>query len=227
MWEQLWAQLAWAPCGWVAFSLLSSVPPVPPTSAGPQLCGQKVSLEKICGALATVARWARRRPTNQKVTGSIPGQGTCLGCEFHPRLGHILGWGLKKPQKIFGRGGGQAGSFNWSRLLGFTGKGLGMSSASFQDTENLVPGLGTKPHTPGLLGLSGTPVAGSKGQTPTLLPQILTVPELRRVPDQPGRSATPFPAHTPEDNQPPASRRLDPHKDLHPPAPPCHLPQQH
>ena len=29
------------------------------------------------------------RPINQKVTGSIPGQGTCLGCGFSPQSGCI------------------------------------------------------------------------------------------------------------------------------------------
>ena len=31
-------------------------------------------------ALAAVAQWIERQPVNQRVTGSIPSQGTCLGC---------------------------------------------------------------------------------------------------------------------------------------------------
>ena len=38
-------------------------------------------------ALASVAPWIERWPVNQRVTGSIPGQGTHLGCEPGPQLG--------------------------------------------------------------------------------------------------------------------------------------------
>ena len=31
-------------------------------------------------ALAGVAQWIERWPANQEVVGSIPSQGTCLGC---------------------------------------------------------------------------------------------------------------------------------------------------
>ena len=31
-------------------------------------------------ALAGVAQWIERRPANQRVAGSIPNHGTCLGC---------------------------------------------------------------------------------------------------------------------------------------------------
>ena len=34
-----------------------------------------------------VSRWAGCHPANHKVTGSIPGQGTCLGCMFCPGQG--------------------------------------------------------------------------------------------------------------------------------------------
>ena len=34
-----------------------------------------------------VAQWVRHHPANQKVTGSIPSQGTCLGCRPGPQLG--------------------------------------------------------------------------------------------------------------------------------------------
>ena len=36
------------------------------------------------GALAGVAQWIEYRPVNQRVTGSIPSQGTCLGCGLGP-----------------------------------------------------------------------------------------------------------------------------------------------
>ena len=36
------------------------------------------------GALAGSAQWIERRPANLKVTGLIPSQGTCLGCEPGP-----------------------------------------------------------------------------------------------------------------------------------------------
>ena len=35
--------------------------------------------------LAGVAQWIERGPVNQKVTGSIPTQGTCLGCRPGPQ----------------------------------------------------------------------------------------------------------------------------------------------
>ena len=38
-------------------------------------------------ALAGVAQWDGHHPANQKVTGSIPSQGTCLGCRPGPQLG--------------------------------------------------------------------------------------------------------------------------------------------
>ena len=31
-------------------------------------------------ALAGIAQWIECWPANQRVTGSVPGQGTCLGC---------------------------------------------------------------------------------------------------------------------------------------------------
>ena len=39
------------------------------------------------GALAGVAQWIECQPVNQKVTGLIPGQGTCLGCGPGPPQG--------------------------------------------------------------------------------------------------------------------------------------------
>ena len=38
-------------------------------------------------ALAGVAEWIEYRPVNQKVAGSIPGKGICLGCGPGPQLG--------------------------------------------------------------------------------------------------------------------------------------------
>ena len=43
-------------------------------------------------ALAGIAQWIERRPANQKVSGSIPSQGTCLGCRPGPW------WGARKKQ---------------------------------------------------------------------------------------------------------------------------------
>ena len=37
-------------------------------------------------ALAGVAQWIERQPANRQVTGSIPSQGTCLGCRPGPQL---------------------------------------------------------------------------------------------------------------------------------------------
>ena len=38
-------------------------------------------------ALAGVAQWIEGRSVNQRVTGSIPSQGTCLGCGPGPQRG--------------------------------------------------------------------------------------------------------------------------------------------
>ena len=38
-------------------------------------------------ALAGVAPWIEFRPVNQMVVGSIPSEGTCLGCRPGPQLG--------------------------------------------------------------------------------------------------------------------------------------------
>ena len=38
-------------------------------------------------ALAGVTQWTERRPANQRCAGSIPSQGTCLGCRPGPQLG--------------------------------------------------------------------------------------------------------------------------------------------
>ena len=38
-------------------------------------------------ALAGVAQWIECQPANQRVSGSIPSQGTCLGCRPGPQWG--------------------------------------------------------------------------------------------------------------------------------------------
>ena len=42
-------------------------------------------------ALAGVAQWIERQPGNQRVAGSIPSQGTWLGCRPGPLWGHARG----------------------------------------------------------------------------------------------------------------------------------------
>ena len=42
------------------------------------------------GVLTAMAQLVGCRPAKQKVAGSVPGQGTCLGCGFSPQLGCIL-----------------------------------------------------------------------------------------------------------------------------------------
>ena len=41
----------------------------------------------MTSALAGVAQWIECQPANQRVTGSIPSQGTRLGCGPGPQLG--------------------------------------------------------------------------------------------------------------------------------------------
>ena len=40
---------------------------------------QEKQVQKRPGALSGVAQWIEHRPVNQRVTGLIPSQGTCLG----------------------------------------------------------------------------------------------------------------------------------------------------
>ena len=49
-------------------------------------------LKNLGLALAGVAQWIERQPVNQRVTGSIPSQGTCLGCRPGPQ------WGARERQ---------------------------------------------------------------------------------------------------------------------------------
>ena len=43
--------------------------------------------ENGIAALAGVAQWIEHRPAKQRVVGSIPSQGMCLGCGPGPQLG--------------------------------------------------------------------------------------------------------------------------------------------
>ena len=47
----------------------------------------EIILLKIFHALAGVAQWIEHRPANQKVAGSIPSRGTCLGYRPGPQCG--------------------------------------------------------------------------------------------------------------------------------------------
>ena len=49
-------------------------------------CGGKGMSLKGNMDLAGVAQWIGCQPVNQRVAGSIPSQGTCLGCEPGPQL---------------------------------------------------------------------------------------------------------------------------------------------
>ena len=41
--------------------------------------------KKVSTVLADVAQWIECQPVNQRVAGSIPSQGTCLGCGPGPQ----------------------------------------------------------------------------------------------------------------------------------------------
>ena len=41
--------------------------------------------------MAGVAQWIECRPVNQRVSCSIPSQGTCLGCRLGPQMGCMRG----------------------------------------------------------------------------------------------------------------------------------------
>ena len=49
------------------------------------MVGKDSFKEKL--ALAGVVRWIEHRPENKMVAGSIPSQGTCLGCGPGPQWG--------------------------------------------------------------------------------------------------------------------------------------------
>ena len=44
-----------------------------------------ISSLKTTVALAGVAQWIEGQPVNQRVSGSLPSQGTCLGCRPGPQ----------------------------------------------------------------------------------------------------------------------------------------------
>ena len=46
-----------------------------------------IFFKKLILALASVAQWIECQPTNQRVTGLIPSQGTRLGCGPGPQHG--------------------------------------------------------------------------------------------------------------------------------------------
>ena len=62
--------------------LLVQRPSLSPLSHTSQEDGNNVLeiFKNICPALAGVPQWTECQPANQKVTGSIPSQGMCLGC---------------------------------------------------------------------------------------------------------------------------------------------------
>ena len=53
------------------------------------VCFIFIFLKRRDTALAGVAQWIEHWPANQKVTGSIPSQGTCLGGRPGPQLGGV------------------------------------------------------------------------------------------------------------------------------------------
>ena len=52
--------------------------------------GDTIFIKNIL-VLAGVAQWIERWPVKQKVSGLIPGQGTCLGCGPGPSGGYVRG----------------------------------------------------------------------------------------------------------------------------------------
>ena len=48
--------------------------------------------------MARVAQLVGHSPAKRKVAGSIPGQGTCLGCGYSP---HLEGGGVSSNQSMF------------------------------------------------------------------------------------------------------------------------------
>ena len=52
----------------------------------------KVSIKNTNLALAGVAQWIERQTAKQRITGSIPSQGTCLDCRPGPQ------WGARERQ---------------------------------------------------------------------------------------------------------------------------------
>ena len=65
--------------GWSSDVLPAVVIPQAAKSPSPDPGLSKVKVKKPCMALAGVAQWIECKPVNQRVAGSIPSQGTCLG----------------------------------------------------------------------------------------------------------------------------------------------------
>ena len=66
----------------VASPWKTSCEPAPASSSHPHIKNQTVPWPVWLS-------WLVRHPINQKVVGSIPGQGACLGCGFSPWWGHV------------------------------------------------------------------------------------------------------------------------------------------
>ena len=49
--------------------------------------GRELGIKDGERALAGVAQWIEHQPVNQRVTGLIPSQATCLGCRPGPHYG--------------------------------------------------------------------------------------------------------------------------------------------
>ena len=52
-----------------------------------KFCVAEYLYKNVHKALAGVAQWIEFQPVNQRVAGSIPSQGTRLGCRPGPQLG--------------------------------------------------------------------------------------------------------------------------------------------
>ena len=57
----------------------------------PVHCQQLLFIKNLYFALVGAAQWTECRPANQRVTGLIPSQGTCLGCGPGPQWGRARG----------------------------------------------------------------------------------------------------------------------------------------
>ena len=53
----------------------------------PQVAVILMELKITDAGTAGVAQWIERQPVNQRVSGSIPSQGTCVGCRPGPQVG--------------------------------------------------------------------------------------------------------------------------------------------
>ena len=56
-------------------------------AVGAEGSGKEFGVRFGMTSLAAVAQWTECWPVNQRVTGSIPSQGTCLACGPGPQLG--------------------------------------------------------------------------------------------------------------------------------------------